>query len=178
MSNCMPCCLCGNPDALYVEQRRSGNEGQVASWSFCLACWRELQTQREDTDPEICQRYNLFLKFIAGNYNVKRMFSGVRASTIALHHQGENNLVDSQIRLDVLITHDQGKIESDYGPESNRSPQGSGCPGETLCVGDNRGNLLELPETLRGLPQAIEQSEETITLQEADPPGGDTPDGS
>ena len=162
----MPCCLCSNPEAPYQEQRRSGNAGELEPWHFCRECWNELQRQRADTDLEICQRYELFVKYVLGGYNVEAMFIGVRASRIALPNQGEKNVIDSDNSMSIESFHETITDEHSGRPSQEiqevlpRSRQA------------NDGHCFEADRGL--LDEGRGQAEENINPLEAGMPRADT----
>lgn len=63
----MTCCLCASKDAPFRESRPSGRNGRLQAWRFCPSCWRELEAQRRNCDPELMRRYAFFFRFISGD---------------------------------------------------------------------------------------------------------------
>jgi hypothetical protein len=76
------CSICSNPDAPYTATRASGMEGRPEQWHFCRECWQIMQEQRADTDPYVCQRYVIFLKYLAGKY--ERRMAGNHPLTVGV----------------------------------------------------------------------------------------------
>ena len=57
------CCLCPTGEGIHTESRKSLEFGRQ-SFHFCDSCWSELDRQKKNIDPEICQRYKVFLLFV------------------------------------------------------------------------------------------------------------------
>jgi hypothetical protein len=169
----MPCCLCSNPEAPHAERRRSGDNDALESWRFCPECWRELQRQLTDHDPIICERYKIFLQFISGHYRMQRAFNGNRASGIRAG-QGEKNMVDKHISIKVSFAHAK-ELHTINRNGAFDADEATGNPGRPGCEHDNRIALPAIPG--EGREARYESQTEEINCLEADPPGGETPDG-
>ncbi len=79
----MRCCLCSSPEGpFHIEHRHSGDDGRMEHWAFCEACRTELERQQAEYDPEICQRYAIFLQFVVGGYRMQRASQGNQSSRI------------------------------------------------------------------------------------------------
>lgn len=106
---CSICCSGSGP--FRTERRPTGPNGIMQSWPICGPCAAELERQRRDCDPVVCDRYRTFLMLLAGNYRLGRG---------TLNHHGSRTM--RQVFVDFL----QAKGVNQGGEVSLTTPQWSG----------------------------------------------------
>lgn len=63
------CALCDSRHGPFIlEHRPTGKNFTLQTWSFCRQCWVSLKAERQNQDPELCCRWLVFSKWLAGAY--------------------------------------------------------------------------------------------------------------
>jgi hypothetical protein len=56
------CCLCDSRGELHVEQRPTGRDAALQSWSYCSSCWEACQSN--GNEPAVLACYLRFLRIV------------------------------------------------------------------------------------------------------------------
>lgn len=140
------CCLCGNPEAVRIEERKTADDGSTETWRFCRECWRELQRQRADTENAVCRKYVVFLQFLSGRYRMQRAFNGNQASRVM-----PKIAIDTLMHSIISSHYGKTKDHPDSGSGSHRTDENAcGC-GEKKCQRDNGKSLPRVYGTVQGI---------------------------
>lgn len=158
----MQCCLCGNPNSIYSEQRNTAENGDPETWHFCPECWEELERQRADTEDIICERYLVFLQFLSGRYRMRRSLQGCQPGKIV-----PNISIDTITRIAVSSCHVQTKDYPDSGSGTHRADEDAcGC-GEKEPQRNNGESLPRVSGSVQGVCE-IHREGQTETLKPAE----------
>lgn len=156
----MNCCLCGSDPAPHTEVRPTGRRDAPETWCFCSGCWRELQAQRADRDPEHALRAALFFRFIAGDPRLAgwRLLDKDDPAAGPVENPDTKNIIDMDNSMSIESRHHEAI--------TNEHPRGPSQETQETLLRDGTANDRYRPEADRGFSEEGRGEDEKITRME------------